>query len=521
MTTSISNVSAEQPSRKASEASAEPGPKAPAPPEPVRTLASRFIIVLLCIAIVLSALLYGTVHYWALALFELGASALILLWAVDAWRSRTLRFSLNSLQWPLVGLIVLGLLQLLPLRSADAGGASGALSAPPVSSLSIDPYSTRLALVQIFTLLIYFAAALAFIDSPKRLRLIVRTVIVFGFLLALLGLIQSFTSPLKIYWMKELPQSIPFGPFYNRHHFAAYMELALALPLGLLFSGAIESDKRPLYIFAAVMMAIALITTGSRGAMIGLVAEAIFLVGFATFGRGGEEAKRGGEKTGRARSAFVRVGLAFALVLALFGAAVMFGGEAAVSRLVGTVNSDDPTTGRAYFWGVTLQIIRTHPLIGTGLGSFGLAYTQFDTRNGLFRLEQAHNDYLQVMSDAGIVGALLGVFFIIALFRSGFARRETDDPFRRGIATGALAGCFALLIHSFFDFTLHTTANALLFLMLAAFATLDRRVEESSGRRQQHRRRHSSSSSSRHRKLVKQPDVPVARKSGTPQSPTA
>jgi hypothetical protein len=77
------------------------------------------------------------------------------------------------------------------------------------------------------------------------------------------------------------------------------------------------------------------------------------------------------------------------------------------------------------------------------------------------------------------------------LFGKGFARRETDDKFRRGVATGALAGCFAVLIHSFFDFTLHTTANALLFLILAALATQDSRVDHGThhGPRRRHRSR--------------------------------
>jgi O-antigen ligase len=289
------------------------------------------------------------------------------------------------------------------------------------------------------------------------------------------------------------------------------MELALALPLGLLLSGAIESDKRPLYIFAAVLMGIALISTGSRGGMIALVAEAVFLVVFSTFGKD-KETTSGAEKSGRARRAFMRVGLALALVLLLFGGAVLFGGEAALSRLVGTVNSDDPTTGRAHFWSVTLDIIRANPVLGVGLGAYGLAYTQYDSRNGLYRLEQAHNDYLQVTSDAGIIGVGLALFFIIALFRMGFARRETEDPFRRGVATGALAGCFAVLVHSFFDFTLHTTANALLFLMLATFASLNGRVEQGGQRR--HRRRH------RRRKLTKQPDVPAVHKSGATRAPS-
>ena len=191
----------------------------------------------------------------------------------------------------------------------------------------------------------------------------------------------------------------------------------------------------------------------------------------------------------------LRAGLVLALLFAMFTAVVFLGGEAGLSRFVGTVSASDPTTGRAHFWKTTLHIIRDNPFIGSGLGSFGVAYTLYDTRNGLLRLEQAHNDYLQVLADAGVVGALLGLAFVFLLFRLALARRETEDRFRRGVATGALAGCFAVLVHSFFDFTLHTTANALLFLVLAAVATLNGRVEET-GRRQKrheetpHRRRH-------------------------------
>ncbi|MBV9958685.1 MAG: O-antigen ligase family protein, partial [Acidobacteria bacterium] len=103
--------------------------------------------------------------------------------------------------------------------------------------------------------------------------------------------------------------------------------------------------------------------------------------------------------------------------------------------------------------------------------------TPFDPRNGTNRPEQAHNDYLQVLADAGIIGAACGLFFIAVLFRLGLKRRRSPDIFRRGVATGALAGCFAALVHSFFDFTLHTTSNALLFLTLAGLATAGPRVE--------------------------------------------
>jgi O-antigen ligase len=382
-------------------------------------------------------------------------------------------------------MFLLGLFQLLPLRHPEDVGTH---SIPLVSSLSFDPYSTRFILVQIAALTIYFAAVLVFTDTPKRLRLLVRTIGVFGFFLAIFGLTQSFTSPDKIYWMRELPQSQAFGPFINRHHFAGYMELALALPLGLVFTGAIEKEKRFIYVFVAGLMAVALVMTNSRGGIISLVAELLFLV--ATMGlRRHHHKKRHEERPPRIRSAAMKAGLALALIVALFGGVVLLGGEDALTRVVGTVNTDDPTTGRAHFWSVTVDIIKTHPWIGTGLGAFGVVYTGYDSRNGMYRLEQAHNDYLQVLSDGGIIGAVIGLFFVVNLFRMGFSRRDSRDEFRRGVATGAMAGCFAVLVHSFFDFTLHTPSNALLFLVLAALATMNGRVEDVQSRRKKRPRR--------------------------------
>ncbi|HEX8852036.1 MAG TPA: hypothetical protein VF754_01040, partial [Pyrinomonadaceae bacterium] len=233
---------------------------------PARTLWSRFIILVLCLAVVLSTLAFGTVHTWSLAVFQLGAGVVVALWMVDAWRSRALRFSRNFLQWPLVGLLLVGLVQLLPL-----GGAADLPAGAP-RTISFDPYATRLVIIQLLSLIVYFAAALAFIDTPKRLRLIVRTLVIFSFLLALFALMQSFVSPNSIYWIREPKQAQPFGPFINRHHFAAYMEMALALPLGLLFAGAVERDRVPLYAFAALLMAIALTMTNSRGGLLSLAA---------------------------------------------------------------------------------------------------------------------------------------------------------------------------------------------------------------------------------------------------------
>ncbi len=454
------------------------------------TLASRFAFLVICVAIVLSALAYGTVHYWALALFNIGGVTILLLWVVDAWTLGNLRINRNSLQLPLIGLIVLGLVQLLPLRSV---GSRGATTIGLANSLTLDPNSTRLVLVQLASLLIYFAATLVFTDTPHRLRVLVRTIMVFGFLLAIFGLTQSFTSPTKVYWIRELNQSTAFGPFINRHHFAGYMELTIALPLGLLFSGAVEKEKRIIYLFIAGLMGVALVMTASRGGIISLVAEILFLVVVTAIWRKPSERRRV-KKYHRLKRVAGRLGMAGALLFGLLLGVILLGGEFSINRFIDSVNTDDPTTGRAHFWAVTVDIIKAHPFLGTGLGAFGVIYTRYDSRNGLYRLEQAHNDYLQIFSDAGIVGAFIALCFVALLFYKGFSRARSRDDFRRGVAIAALSGCFAVLVHSFFDFTLHTTSNALLFLVLAATATMNGRVEDAP--RQQSRRKRSSSTDS-------------------------
>lgn len=453
------------------------------------TLASRLAFLIICLSIALTTLAFGTVHNWALALLCLSSVGLICLWAVDAFVLRSAQIPVNPLQWPILGMIVLGAVQLLPLRTHDSAG----LPFVAVRSLSLDPYATRMVILQVSMLLVYFLATTIFTDSPRRLRALVRTIAIFGFLLAVFGLTQSFTTDgSRVYWFRQLTQSTAFGPFINRHHFAGYMELAVAIPLGLLVTGAVESFKRPLYAFAAVVMAMSLVATNSRGGIISLAGEIFFVVLVASFSW---RKKKDQPRNKRVRGALLRAGLAFGLVVVLIGGAVVISGPEVFTRFLGTPIADDPTTGRGHFWSVTVDVIQAYPFVGSGLGSFAAIYPRYDTRNGLYRLEQAHNDYLQTLSDGGIIGGLLGLLFIGILFRRGFARRETHDKFRRGVSTGALAGCFAVLIHSFFDFTLHTTANALLFLILAALATQDTRVNTTHQYHQQRRRRRRSDSS--------------------------
>ncbi len=288
--------------------------------------------------------------------------------------------------------------------------------------------------------------------------------------MAFYGILQNLADAETIYGLRPVPHAEPFSAYVNRHHFAAFMEMTIGLTLGMLFIQSTKKDKYLLLIIAVILMGIAVIMTGSRGGLISLIGVLGFLV-LLTVVYGDRKQSKEKSPLFNKKNLSVIVGSVF-LVITLFSLTIWLGaGDKALRGTGLQVNDPDFSTGRIHFWTTTLQIIRDNPILGTGLDAFGVTFTKYDTWNGNLRLEQAHNDYLQALSDGGIIGFLLVAVFVFLLFKQGLkVIRESTDRFRKGTAIGALAGCFGILIHSLFDFPLRTNANSLFFLVLVAVA---------------------------------------------------
>ncbi|HEY8561247.1 MAG TPA: O-antigen ligase family protein [Pyrinomonadaceae bacterium] len=431
---------------------------------------SGTVFILLCVILVFSTLAYGAVETWAFAFIAVVTGLIAVFWLADAWFNKEFRFDDNLLQLPLIGLIVIGLVQLLPLRAPETGGA---LTVPAVSSLSINPYATRFAVMQLVLLLIFFAAAYAHINTAARLRKLVAAVVVFGAAMAFFGILQRLASPEGIYGWRPTPQAIPFASFVNQHHFAAFMEMTIGLTFALLIGKATEKDKRLLLIIALILMGIAILLTGSRGGVLSLLGVLGFVLLTNVLARRDEDGEFSKEeRRARFKRSLAAIGGGLALLIVLIGAVLLLGGDAPLLRGAGLATHEDVSSGRLHFWSVGLQIFMAHPILGAGLDAFGTAFPLYDTWNGTLRVEQAHNDYLQILADAGIFGFICAAAFIFLLFRQGFQRIGAEHShFRRSVAVGGLAGCFGILIHSFFDFPLRTPSNAFFFLLFAVFAT--------------------------------------------------
>ena len=428
---------------------------------------SASVFFLICIIPVFSAVAYGGVDSWSLGLLTFICGLITVFWIFDAFLAKEFRFNSSSLQIPLLGLITIGLIQLLPLRNNATGDL---LKFPAVNSLSLDAYATRFFVIQLIVYFVFFAAALTFINNQKRLQKIILTIIIIGGLMAFFGILQRLADPSAIYGLRPTPQAIPFASFVNQHHFAAFMNMTLGLTLGFLFGNGVKRDKNLLLIIAASIIGIALILTSSRGGILSFFGVLGFLAIPRILAKNSEAS---GIETVNNKSKFLLIAGILAVIFGLFGAVIMLGGDQSLLRGIGLSSSGDVTSGRTHFWAVALKIFFDYPILGAGLNAFGAAFTAYDAWNGNFRIEQAHNEYLQILADAGIFGFAAVAAFIYLLFKKSAAVIEAADSlYRKSAARGALAGCFGILIHSFFDFPLRTPSNAFFFLLLVTIATV-------------------------------------------------
>jgi hypothetical protein len=116
MTTSISNASSVPALPEENRAVQSVKPATSEQAKRRHTLASRLAFLTICAAIEVTTLAYGTVHYWALALFALSAAGIVCLWCVDGLVLRSVQFNLNPLIVPVCRYLPRGHYRSIPIR---------------------------------------------------------------------------------------------------------------------------------------------------------------------------------------------------------------------------------------------------------------------------------------------------------------------------------------------------------------------------------------------------------------------
>ena len=428
------------------------------------------------VAVIFTGLAFGAVEPWAIFVFEAIVIGLVFLWGIKDLRDRRVRLTIPAVALPVAALVLVGLIQSVAFTGADGRWMS----------LSMNVGYTRSAVTVLSFMLIALIIAANFFASRERLAVVGHVLVFYGLAVALFALVQYFTWSGRFYWVRPTMATAAFGPFANHNHFAGYMELLIPFPIALVITRTVSREVTVLYGFAAAVMGLAAVASLSRGGMISLAAMMMFIVlvsirlpaarrtsGSSKVADGG----RGNQKLKGGFRAVASQAVVVAALVAFIGAGVLWiGADPIIQRVAPGQVAEGQTkesfsTSRGGIWRDTITMIRANPLIGVGLGAYGTAFNIYTKRDGSVRVPQAHNDYLQIVADCGIVGGLIALWFLIVVFRTVGRGLKARDPLLAGLALASGAGIFGILVHSLFDFNLQIPSNALLFLVLVAMAS--------------------------------------------------
>ena len=399
----------------------------------------KFIRAGLMLLFAFSVLAFGSVEVWSESLLEIGAGVLFVGWAAIVVLNPGVQIEWNPLNWPLAGFLAIGLVQL-------------ALHITPY------PFLTRVELLKLAAYLIIFFLSTQAFRQRRDLTNLSWFLIFLCFSVSLLGIVQHFTSGSKLYGFRALTAGgDPFGPFVNRNDFAGFVELTLPAGLALMIFRGLRRDMFPLAGLLTIVPIGAMVLSGSRGGIVSFAFEVAVLALLARSRRGPQ---------GPRLAALGIVGVA---ALALV---VWLGAGKAIERF-STLHSGDVTLSRrATMVRGAAHMFFDHPIAGTGVGSLVAVYPRYETLYDGKVVDHVHNDYMELLAETGILGALCGLVFLWILFRearSCFAAEQ--GHFSRAIHAGAITAVCGLLLHSLVDFNLHIPSNALLFLLQAHLAT--------------------------------------------------
>jgi len=430
------------------------------------------------ILLLFAPLPYGSVHPWAYSLLQLGVGGLLSFWMlVLLLHPEGLRYRSTPLDLPLLLFLCLCLFQLLPLPAPWARALSpqahdrySAVLASSFHPLSLYPFATIRQLFQIATYLGLFYLIAYHADTAIRLRRLLLLLFLSGSFQALYGLYRHFSG------QPILHPGRASGTFINPNHFAGYLEVVIPLSLSLYLllarrqlSGlpwkqylvALFDSRRSaplaLLLLGLAVMILAAIFSISRAGIVSLAAALM------TFGLGSLYLRR------RRRWAF--------RILLLCAVALLLGLWEGLGPVEERFLQAGPSLlSRYQIWPAVLEMIRDHPLFGTGLGTFGPVFLCYQQEHPSFFFDHAHNDYLEILSEVGGIGfALLALAGLLFLLRSlsGLARSSVREG--QVIALGGISGLVALSLHSLMDFNLAIPANSL--TLAAALGITHRAVQ--------------------------------------------
>jgi O-antigen ligase len=386
-------------------------------------------------------LAFGAVEPWSTFVLEFGAVSLILIWFGKQVLDGQLKVRWNPLFLPMAAFAVLVLIQIIFRTTAYRHATSSAV-------LLYCAYG-----------MLCFLASQSLIRSSQARRIAV-ILSIYGCSIACLALLQGVAPNGKLYWLRQPRMGgWIYGPYVNHNHYAGLMELMVPIPLILSLTGLAHRKERIAAGIAAAVMTGTIFLSGSRGGILAIGAEFAVLVVVLL-------RERKGLRIAMAATAFIIV---------LVSVLSWIGGKELTTRL----SSISSETRQEISGGMRLSIdrdavrmFRKKPVLGWGLGTFPVIYPEFRSFYTNFFVNEAHNDYLQLLTEMGLAGFAAMLWLVVLVYRGAWRKIGSWTSDVSGAATLAcILGFTGILVHSLLDFNLQIPANAAIFYVFATIAS--------------------------------------------------
>lgn len=354
--------------------------------------------------------------------------------------------------------------QLLPMRDLVVEAYALTGTSPDSFPLTLTPRATWLAALSLIVPISLFLGV-SLLGYAERRRLIVVLIVVgtVGVALGLLQVAQGPNSELRFHAITNSDSAVGF--FANRNHFAtliniltvfvgAWVVAMIAAPEKTVRSGKKEDSSRLLYVAVGLLAFVTLVAaqaTSYSRAGLGLMLPALACVLSFPLAR-----LRAGDETWSMPVRIVVATVVFAVVLAL-----PFAIEGIANRF-----SQDPLADlRVRFTRNTIEAARAFMPWGAGVGSFVPIYQIFERTTDMvpnLYANRAHNDFLELWLETGVVGLSLTaaalVWLLASAYRLWLQPAVTAHPLDHFLARASLVAIALLLLHSAVDYPLRTGA---------------------------------------------------------------
>jgi O-antigen ligase len=342
---------------------------------------------------------------------------------------------------------------------------------PTAGPLSLDPTATSWALLTGGSLLLVLITARTLFERQQGLRHVCRGVAWVGLILGAAAFFQRALTPALIYGIWRPPDLasniLPWGPFINRNDFAGWLLMAIPLTVGYLLmriasrtatghlrldAGRIVDPRLIVLLASTCVMTGAVLASLSRS---GILSLAIALAAFLVIARG---------RLGRRPATMLAAGVGVLLIAA--------GTYANLPALLTRLNEAWPSGlgGRLAVWRDTWPIVRDFPLTGVGVGAFERAMLVYQQSNRLMFFNHAHNEYLQIAAEGGVLLAMPAAVVLLLGTAMVAVNLRDDRSAAFWARAGAACGMLGVACQSVWDTPLRMPANAVLFAILAAIA---------------------------------------------------